>query len=205
MTSTPRSRTSVVDEEAILGGLRSGFTQPDFNYEDFVGSASSRFLSDAPDRDATNGHDRFADDGDDRIFRRDTDEERSPRARPVRDGPAAAFDQDPQDFISMAMSMGIPTGGGPSRHPSRSRALSPDEARMAPADVDTTRPGSNRYVEVQNPGQLDGDELQSHSDEGQSDGNLAFLLSASAGWGNDHRSEQSAVRQIRDAGDSIGH
>ena len=37
--STPRFRRSVVDEEAILGGLRSGEDLPDYDYEDFeVGS-----------------------------------------------------------------------------------------------------------------------------------------------------------------------
>ena len=40
INSTPRSRRSVVDEEAILGGLRSGEDLPDYDYEEFeAGSA----------------------------------------------------------------------------------------------------------------------------------------------------------------------
>ena len=66
-------------------------------------------------------------------------------------------------------------------------------------------PGSNRCVEVRNPGQLDGDEFPSHSDEEPSDGNLAFFMSASAGWGDDYRPEPDAVRQIRDGEGSFGH
>ena len=50
MTSTPRSRRSVVDEEAILGGLRSGEGVPDFDYEDFeAGSTGQDRRGEDPD------------------------------------------------------------------------------------------------------------------------------------------------------------
>ena len=45
-----------MDEEAILGGLRSGEDLPDFNYEDFeTGSAGQGRRGDDPDRDTVAG------------------------------------------------------------------------------------------------------------------------------------------------------
>ena len=67
-----------MDEETILGGLRSGEDLPDYNFEEFeVGSAGQ----DHPDRDTPRSRGRFTDDGDDRIFRQATDDEQWP-ARP---------------------------------------------------------------------------------------------------------------------------
>ena len=75
MTSTPRSQRSVVDEEAILGGLRSGEEQPDIDYEHFFGSARLGPSSEDPGRDDDQDRAGTTDDGDDRIFRRGTDVE----------------------------------------------------------------------------------------------------------------------------------
>ena len=50
--STPRSHRSVVDEEAILGGLRSGEDLPDYDYEDFeAGSTGQDRRGEDPGRD----------------------------------------------------------------------------------------------------------------------------------------------------------
>ena len=100
MTSTPRSRRSVVDEEAILGGLRSGEDLPDFDYEDFeAGSTGQDRRGDDPDRDTPRSRGRFTDDGDDRIFRQVTDDEQGRGARPDRGGSVSGFGQEPLDFI----------------------------------------------------------------------------------------------------------
>ena len=77
MTST------VVDEEAILGGLRSGEDLPDYDYEDLTGQDRR---GEDPDRDTPRRRGRFTDDGDDRIFRQATDDEQAQRARPDRSG-----------------------------------------------------------------------------------------------------------------------
>ena len=59
-----------MDEEAILGGLRSGEDLPDFDYEDFeAGLAGQDRRGEDPGRDTPRSRGRYTDDGDDRIFR----------------------------------------------------------------------------------------------------------------------------------------
>ena len=114
MTSTPRSHRSVVDEEAILGGLRSGEDLPDYDFEEFeAGSAGQDRRDDDPDRDTPRSRGRYTDDGDDRIFRQATDDEQGQRARPKRGGSESGFRQGHLDFISMAMNMARPHSDDP--------------------------------------------------------------------------------------------
>ena len=95
-----------MDEEAILGGPRSGEDLPDYNFEEFeVGSAGQDRRSDDPDRDTPRSRGRFTDDGDDRIFRQATDDEQGQKARPDRGGSEPGFRHGHLDFISMAMNM----------------------------------------------------------------------------------------------------
>ena len=69
-----------MDEEAILGGLRSGEDLPDYDYEDFeAGSTGQDRRGEDPGRDTPRSRGRYADDGDDRIFRQATDDERRER------------------------------------------------------------------------------------------------------------------------------
>ena len=57
-----------MDEEAILGGLRSGEDLPDYDFEEFeVGSAVQDRRGEDPDTDTPRSRGRFTDDGDDRI------------------------------------------------------------------------------------------------------------------------------------------
>ena len=76
-----------MDEEAILGGLRSGEDLPDYDYEEFTGSAGQDRRGDDPDRDTPRSRGRYTDDGDDRIFR----DEQGRGARPDRGGSESGF------------------------------------------------------------------------------------------------------------------
>ena len=85
--STPRSRRTVVDEETILGDLRSGEDLPDYDYEDFeIGSIGQDRRGEDPGRDIPRGRDRYVDDGDDRIFRQVIDDEQARRVYSDRSG-----------------------------------------------------------------------------------------------------------------------
>ena len=76
-----------MDEEAILGDLRSGEDLPNFDYEDFeAGSTGQGRRGEDPGRDTPRSRGRYTDDGDDRIFRQATDDEQAQRARPDRSG-----------------------------------------------------------------------------------------------------------------------
>ena len=95
-----------MDEEAILGGLRSGEDLPDYDFEEFeVGSAGQDRRGEDPDRGTPRSRGRFTDDGDDRVFCQATDNEQAQRARPDRSGSESGFRHGHLDFISMAMNM----------------------------------------------------------------------------------------------------
>ena len=194
MTSTPRSHRSVVDEEAILGDLRSGEEQPDINYEHFFSSAGLGFSSDAPGReDDSQDQAGTTDDGDDRIFRRGTDMAETRRTSPGRDDPSTGTRT--QEWL---------------QHPDRSpRAFSPGEFQEPPTSRGVSRaegsrgvlnrvaggsPRLNQTREVQNPGQLDGIEFQTRSDEEVVGADLASIFSSTVGWGETIRPEQDDVR-----------
>ena len=107
-----------MDEEAILGGLRSGEDLPDFDYEDFeAGSTGQDRRGEDPDRDTPRSRGRFTDDGDDRIFRQATDDEQAQRARPDRSGSGSGLRHGHVDFISMAMNMACPHSDDPEAMP----------------------------------------------------------------------------------------
>ena len=82
-----------MDEEAILGGLRSGEDLPDFDYEDFEGLTGQDRSGDDPDRNTPRSRGRYTDDGDDRVFRQVTDDEQG-RGAPIG-GSESGFGQEP--------------------------------------------------------------------------------------------------------------
>ena len=204
MTSTPRSRRSVVDEEAILGDLRSGEEQPDIDYEHFFGSAGLGLLSDAPSRDDDQDQAGTTDDGDDRIFRRGTDVEETRRTGPVRDDPPTGTrtqewlqhpDRSPQAFS--------PSGF---QEPPTSRGVSRAEGSQEGLDrVAGGSPRPNQTREVQNPGQLDGIEFQTRSDDEVAGGDLASIFSSTVGWGEAFPAGQDAVRHQLELEDRWDH
>ena len=108
-----RSHRSVVDEEAILGGLRSGEDLPDYDFEELVRIAGVMIPIGTP-----RSRGRFTDDGDDRIFRQATDDEQAQRARPDRGG-ESGFRQGHLDVSSMAMNMARPHSDDPEAMPTR--------------------------------------------------------------------------------------
>ena len=201
MTSTPRSRRSVVDEEAILGGLRSGEDLPDFDYEDFeAGSTGQDRRGEDPDRDTPRSRGRFTDDGDDRIFRQATDDEQAQRARPDRSGSESGLRHGQFDFISMAMNMARPHSDDPEAMPTRPpRPLVPGESQVSDELGDRPRgPGtmvlaprdiSGRSTGSQNPGQLDEHEERKFTGFGHD-----ALLKSTAGWGSSAKQESAADR-----------
>ena len=98
-----------MDEEAILGGLRSSEDLPDYDYEEFeTGSAGQDRRGDDAGRDTNRSRGRYTDNGDDRIFRQATDDEQGRGARSGRSGSESGFGQGHLDFISMAMNMARP-------------------------------------------------------------------------------------------------
>ena len=94
-----------MDEEAILGGLRSGEDLPDYDYEEFEAGSAGQVprVTDTP-----RSRGRYTDDGDDRIFRQATDDEQGRGARPDRSGSDSGCGPGHLDFISMAMNMARP-------------------------------------------------------------------------------------------------
>ena len=122
-----------MDEEAILGGLRSGEDLPDFDYEDFeAGSTGQDRRGEDPGRDTPRSCGRYTDDGDDRIFRQATDDEQAQRARPDRSGFESGLRHGQFDFISMAMNMARPHSDDPEAMPTRPpRSLVPGESQVS--------------------------------------------------------------------------
>ena len=109
-----------MDEEAILGGLRSGEDLPDFDYEDFeAGSTGQDRRGENPGRDTPRGRGRYADDGDDRIFRQATDDEQTRRVYSDRSGSESGHRRGHFDFVSMAMDMARPHLDDPEAMPIR--------------------------------------------------------------------------------------
>ena len=113
-----------MDEEAILGGLRSGEDLPDYDYEDFeAGSTGQDRRGEDPGRDTPRSRGRYTDDGDDRIFRQATDDEQTRRVRSDRSGSESGHRHGQFDFISMAMNMARPHSDDPEAMPTRPRDL----------------------------------------------------------------------------------
>ena len=188
-----------MDEEAILGGLRSGEDLPDYDYEDFeAGSTGQDRRGEDPGRDTPRSRGRYADDGDDRIFRQATDDEQR-RVYSDRSGSESGHRRGHFDFISMALDMARPHSDDPEAMPIRPpRSLVPGESQVS--DEFENRPqGPGTMVLVpggipgrstgsQNPGQFDEHEERKFSDFGYDD-----LLKSTAGWG-------SSSKQGSDAG-----
>ena len=182
-----------MDEEAILGDLRSGEEQPDIDYEQFFGSAGLGPSSEDPGRDDDQDRAGTTDDGDDRIFRRGTDVEETRRTGPGRDDPPAGTrtqewlqhpDRPPQAFSP-----------GGFQEPPTSRGVSRAEGSQGVLGrVAGGSPRPNQTREVQNPGQLDGIEFQTRSDEDVAGGDLASIFSSTVGWGETIQPEQDAGR-----------
>ena len=180
-----------MDEEAILGGLRSGEDLPDFDYEDFeAGSTGQDRRGEDPGRDTPRGRGRYADDGDDRIFRQATDDEQTRRVYSDRSGSESGHRRGHFDFVSMAMDMARHHSDDPEAMPIRPpRSLVPGESQVS--DEFESRPqGPGTMVLVpggipgrstgsQNPGQFDEHEERKFSDFGYDD-----LLKSTAGWGS---------------------
>ena len=109
-----------MDEEAILGGLRSGEDLPDYDYEDFeAGSTGQDRRGEDPGRDTPRSRGRYTDDGDDRIFRQATDDEQAQRVRSDRSGSESGRRRGQFDFTSMAMNMARPHSDDPEAMPTR--------------------------------------------------------------------------------------
>ena len=122
-----------MDEEAILGGLRSGEDLPDYDYEDFeAGSTGQDRRGEDPGRDTPRGRGRYADDGDDRIFRQATDDEQTRRVYSDRSGSESGHRRGRFDFVSMAMDMARPHSDDPEAMPIRPpRSLVPGESQVS--------------------------------------------------------------------------
>ena len=179
-----------MDEEAILGGLRSGEDLPDYDYEDFeAGSTGQDRRGEDPGRDTPRSRGRYADDGDDRIFRQATDDERR-RVYSDRSGSESGHRRGHFDFISMALDM--------ARRPcrfdlrdllfqvsrrSQSRPQGPGTMVLVPGGIPGRSTGS------QNPGQFDEHEERKFSDFGYDD-----LLKSTAGWGSSSKQGSDAGR-----------
>ena len=190
-----------MDEEAILGGLRSGEDLPDFDYEDFeAGSTGQDRGGEDPGRDTPRGRGRYADDGDDRIFRQATDDEQTRRVYSDRSGSESGHRRGHFDFVSMAMDMARPHLDDPEAMPIRPpRSLVPGESQVS--DEFESRPqGPGTMVLVpggipgrstgsQNPGQFDEHEERKFSDFGYDD-----LLKSTAGWGSSSKQGSDAGR-----------
>ena len=190
-----------MDEEAILGGLRSGEDLPDYDYEDFeAGSTGQDRRGEDPGRDTPRGRGRYADDGDDRIFRQATDDEQTRRVYSDRSGSESGHRRGRFDFVSMAMDMARPHSDDPEAMPIRPpRSLVPGESQVS--DEFESRPqGPGTMVLVpggipgrstgsQNPGQFDEHEERKFSDFGYDD-----LLKSTAGWGSSSKQGSDAGR-----------
>ena len=190
-----------MDEEAILGGLRSGEDLPDYDYEDFeAGSTGQDCRGEDPGRDTPRGRGRYADDGDDRIFRQATDDEQTQRVYSDRSGSESGHRRGRFDFVSMAMDMARPHSDDPEAMPIRPpRSLVPGESQVS--DEFESRPqGPGTMVLVpggipgrstgsQNPGQFDEHEERKFSDFGYDD-----LLKSTAGWGSSSKQGSDAGR-----------
>ena len=190
-----------MDEEAILGGLRSGEDLPDYDYEDFeAGSTGQGRRGEDPGRDTPRGRGRYADDGDDRIFRQATDDEQTRRVYSDRSGSESGHRRGRFDFVSMAMDMARPHSDDPEAMPIRPpRSLVPGESQVS--DEFESRPqGPGTMVLVpggipgrstgsQNPGQFDEHEERKFSDFGYDD-----LLKSTAGWGSSSKQGSDAGR-----------
>ena len=190
-----------MDEEAILGGLRSGEDLPDYDYEDFeAGSTGQDRRGEDPGRDTPRGRGRYADDGDDRIFRQATDDEQTRRVYSDRSGSESGHRRGRFDFVSMAMDMARPHSDDPEAMPIRPpRSLVPGESQVS--DEFESRPqGPGTVVLVpggipgrstgsQNPGQFDEHEERKFSDFGYDD-----LLKSTAGWGSSSKQGSDAGR-----------
>ena len=198
-----------MDEEAILGGLRSGEDLPDFDYEDFeAGSTGQDRRGEDPGRDTPRGRGRYADDGDDRIFRQATDDEQTRRVYSDRSGSESGHRRGHFDFVSMAMDMARPHLDDPEAMPIRPpRSLVPGESQVS--DEFESRPqGPGTMVLVpggipgrstgsQNPGQFDEHEERKFSDFGYDD-----LLKSTAGWGSSSKQGSDAGRPNPDTAKS---
>ena len=198
-----------MDEEAILGGLRSGEDLPDFDYEDFeAGSTGQDRRGEDPGRDTPRGRGRYADDGDDRIFRQATDDEQARRAYSDRSGSESGHRRGHFDFVSMAMDMARPHLDDPEAMPIRPpRSLVPGESQVS--DEFESRPqGPGTMVLVpggipgrstgsQNPGQFDEHEERKFSDFGYDN-----LLKSTAGWGSSSKQGSDAGRPNPDTAKS---
>ena len=175
-----------MDEEAILGGLRSGEDLPDYNFEEFeAGSAGQDRRSDDPDRDTPRSRGRFTDD-------QATDDEQGQRARPDRGGSEPGFRHGHLDFISMAMNMARPHSDDPEAMPTRSpRSLVPGESQAA-----RTRNhgfGSERYLGsihwFSKPRSFDERVERTFTGVG-----YEAMLTSTAGWGSSVKQESDADR-----------
>ena len=136
-----------MDEEAILGGLRSGEDLPDFDYEDFeAGSTGQGRRGEDPGRDTPRSRGRYADDGDDRIFRQATDDEQTQRVRSDRSGSESGHRRGQFDFIRMAMNMARPHSDDPEAMPTRPpRSLVPGESQVSDEFEDRPQPPLRGY------------------------------------------------------------
>ena len=190
-----------MDEEAILGGLRSGEDLPDFDYEDFeAGSTGQERRGEDPGRDTPRSRGRYTDDGDDRNFCQATDDEQAQRVRSDRSGSESGHRRGQFDFISMAMNMARPHSDDPEAMPTRPpRSLVPGESQVSDEFEDRPQgPGtmvlaprdiSGRSTGSQNPGQFDDHEERKFTGFGYD-----ALLKSTAGWGSSSKQGSDADR-----------
>ena len=190
-----------MDEEAILGGLRSGEDLPDFDYKDLgPGSTGQDRRGEDPGRDTPRSRGRYTDDGDDRIFCQATDDEQTQRVRSARSGSESGRRRGQFDFISMAMNMARPHSDDPEAMPTRPpRSLVPGESQVSDEFEDRPQgPGTmvlapggipGRSTGSQNPGQSDEHEERKFSDFGYD-----ALLKSTAGWGSSSKQGSDADR-----------
>ena len=190
-----------MDEEAILGGLRSGEDLPDYDYEDFeAGSTGQDRRGEDPGRDTPRGRGRYADNGDDRIFRQATDDEQTQRVYSDRSGSESGHRRGRFDFASMAMDMARPHSDDPEAMPIRPpRSLVPGESQVSDEfESGPQGPGTmvlvpggipGRSTGSQNPGQFDEHDKRKFSDFGYDD-----LLKSTAGWGSSSKQGSDAGR-----------
>ena len=201
-----------MDEEAILGGLRSGEDLPNCDYEDFeAGSTGQDRRGEDPGRDTPRSRGRYTDDGDDRIFRQATDDEQAQRVRSDRSGSESGRRRGQFDFISMAMNMARPHSDDPEAMPTRPpRSLVPGESQASDGFEDRPQgPGtmvlaprgiSGRSTGSQNPGQFDEHEERKFSDFGYD-----ALLKSTAGWGSSSKQGSDAGRPNPNTAKSESH
>ena len=140
-----------MDEEAILGGLRSGEDLPDYDYEEFkAGSAGQDRRGDDPGRDTPQSRGRYTDDGDDRIFRQATDDEQGRGARPDRSGSDSVYfiSRDVAIVTDLWCLAQVCGSVAPRMSVAGSPRRSPGERDIGPGQIGGVRPCGSSSIKV---------------------------------------------------------